>query len=241
MPGLIGAACQAKYQPVGYLLIARAARSCAFQRRNSKTRLSRTFGAVAVVCRSVSAKASIEDGRLCAPALRGKSSANAEPAADRITVIAIPALSGSFTMPLLRRKGIIASPPFAFANEPGPYQGNGAAELGDGLQAPTRHRGGNVGGSKFGRPGGSAMAMTIVQTTISGTTIQMSIADDRDPEKATQWLDFEIPLEPLIIATPHGAQPLGDPGTHPLATIQEAALRYVRDAITVEIRRLGGQ
>jgi len=84
--------------------------------------------------------------------------------------------------------------------------------------------------------------MTLVQITISGTTIQMSIADDRDPEKATCWLDFEFPLEPLIVASlGGGTEALGDPGTRPLATIQEAALRYARDAIAAEIRRLGGQ
>jgi hypothetical protein len=89
---------------------------------------------------------------------------------------------------------------------------------------------------------GVPTAMTLVQTTIAGTTIQMSIADDRDPEKATCWLDFEIPLELLIVASlGGGTEALGDPGTHPLATIQEAALRYARDAIAAEVRRLGGQ
>jgi hypothetical protein len=83
--------------------------------------------------------------------------------------------------------------------------------------------------------------MKLVKTTILETTIQMSIADDGDPEKAIAWLDFEIPLEPLTVASPGGGpQALGDPGNKPLATIQEAALRYVRDAMNAEIRRLGG-
>jgi hypothetical protein len=41
---------------------------------------------------------SIEDRRFCAPALCGKSTAKAEPAADITAVIAIPAPSRSFTM-----------------------------------------------------------------------------------------------------------------------------------------------
>jgi hypothetical protein len=85
------------------------------------------------------------------------------------------------------------------------------------------------------------MAMTLVETTISKTTIHMMIADADDPETVKEWVEFEVPLKPLTFAEQGGTRSLENPGDQYLATTQGAALRYVRDAIVAEIRRLGGQ
>ena len=82
--------------------------------------------------------------------------------------------------------------------------------------------------------------MNVVETTISGTGIRMRIADNDNPDEASEWVEFDIPLEPLTVATNSGSQSLGNPGDQYFVVIQEAALRYVRDAIDTEINRLKG-
>jgi hypothetical protein len=85
------------------------------------------------------------------------------------------------------------------------------------------------------------MAMTLVETTISKTTIHMMIADADDPETVKEWVEFEVPLKPLTFAEQGGARALGNPSEQLLAVSQVAALHYVRDAIAAEIRRLSNQ
>jgi hypothetical protein len=85
------------------------------------------------------------------------------------------------------------------------------------------------------------MTMVLTETTIPKWTIRIRIADNDDPEKATEWAEFEIPLEPLRFADQGGTRSLGNPGDQLLTISQVAALRYMRDAISAEIRRLGGQ
>jgi hypothetical protein len=80
------------------------------------------------------------------------------------------------------------------------------------------------------------MAMTLIDTTISVTTVHMQFANDADPERAMEWLDFQVPLEGLVIDAEEN--PLGDPTKRRLATIQRAALHRVLGAITAEIARL---
>ena len=85
------------------------------------------------------------------------------------------------------------------------------------------------------------MILSHVQTTISESAIQMRLANDPDPAKASVWIDFAIPIgDHLMVPTPNGTFHLGDIHTRQLSTIQLAALRYVRDAIGEETQRLGG-
>ena len=80
--------------------------------------------------------------------------------------------------------------------------------------------------------------MSLVETTIGETTIQMRYADNPDAAKASVWIDFSMPIGELTLADSRGDIPLGDIHTRQLATIQLAALRRVRDAIGEEIQRL---
>ena len=79
------------------------------------------------------------------------------------------------------------------------------------------------------------MSMKLVETTFSESTVHMQLADNAELEKATEWVEFEVPVAPLML---DANNPLGDPATRHLATTQRAALLYVREAISEEIRRL---
>ncbi|MGH9548928.1 MAG: hypothetical protein ACRD3W_06110 [Terriglobales bacterium] len=78
--------------------------------------------------------------------------------------------------------------------------------------------------------------MQLIETTVSLTTVRMQLANYADPEKATEWVEFEMPSEKLMKAD--GNTPLGDPVSNRLVTVQLSALQYVRDAIDEEIQRL---
>ena len=80
------------------------------------------------------------------------------------------------------------------------------------------------------------MPMKLIETTVSETTVHMQFADDADPERASEWLDFQVPLAGLVADAEEN--PLGDPAERRLATIQRAALHHVQVAITAEIARL---
>ena len=80
------------------------------------------------------------------------------------------------------------------------------------------------------------MQMKLIETTISTTTVHMQMADDADPERAAEWLEFQVPLQGLVIDAEENK--LGDPAIRRLATIQRAALHHVLGAITAEIARL---
>jgi hypothetical protein len=69
-------------------------------------------------------------------------------------------------------------------------------------------------------------------------TIRMRFADNADPTRATQWIDFQLP--PTILKAPGQNEPLGDPETRYVAEIRLAALRHVRDVIGDETQRLPG-
>jgi hypothetical protein len=79
------------------------------------------------------------------------------------------------------------------------------------------------------------MPMKLIETTVSETTVHMQLADDAQLEKAVEWLEFEVPIAPLMLDQNN---PLGDPAKRHLAIVQRAALRYVRDAIAEESQRL---
>ncbi len=78
--------------------------------------------------------------------------------------------------------------------------------------------------------------MQLVETFVSLTRVRMQLANYADPEKATEWVEFEMPSERLMKSD--GNTPLGDPVSKRLVTIQLSALQYVRDAVDEEIQRL---
>ena len=78
--------------------------------------------------------------------------------------------------------------------------------------------------------------MKLIETTVSETTVHLQLANDADLERATEWFEFKVPLEGLVIDAEEN--PLGDPAKRRLATIQRAALHRVLVAVTVEIARL---
>jgi hypothetical protein len=81
--------------------------------------------------------------------------------------------------------------------------------------------------------------MQILETTLKASAVKIVLANNRDPSLATEKMDFEIPLTGLRDPREKDA-PLGPLEDRHLATIQVAALRYVRNAITDEAQRLSG-
>jgi hypothetical protein len=79
--------------------------------------------------------------------------------------------------------------------------------------------------------------MKLIETTISETTIRMQYADDPDPEKAQEWLDFQVPLPSLMLPR---SEVLGETRERTLRQVRLAALRYVQDVIAAEIDGLLG-
>ncbi|MGA7384381.1 MAG: hypothetical protein WBW81_06735 [Methylocella sp.] len=79
--------------------------------------------------------------------------------------------------------------------------------------------------------------MKPIATTISPTFVQMRFADNPDPEQASEWLDFQVPLENLKIMDQAEGHAVGNPNNQCLGDIRRAALRYVQALIADEIRR----
>jgi len=84
------------------------------------------------------------------------------------------------------------------------------------------------------------MPIKHVETRILETTIRMRYADNPDPTKAKEWFEFEAPIGSLTLPAHSGEIPLGKLHARYLASIQLAALRYMRDAIGAETQRLAG-
>jgi hypothetical protein len=105
----------------------------------------------------------------------------------------------------------------------------------------TRHHGRGMGGSiGAGNPGRQSDGYDACRNhNFKNDNTHDDFADD--PETVKEWVEFEVPLKPLTFAEQGGTRSLENPGDQYLATTQGAALRYVRDAIVAEIRRLGGQ
>jgi hypothetical protein len=82
------------------------------------------------------------------------------------------------------------------------------------------------------------MAMHLVETIVSETTVRLRYADHVDPAKATEWLDFQVPTADL--KSPDQHNPLGDIESRYLAEVRLVALRHVRDIIGAETQRLSG-
>jgi hypothetical protein len=80
------------------------------------------------------------------------------------------------------------------------------------------------------------MPMTLVETTISETSITMRLSDSSDKEDSKEWAIFEVPTDRNFI-TAKG--PIRLPlEIEPVAVVQAAVLRYVRGAIDAEMARL---
>jgi hypothetical protein len=80
------------------------------------------------------------------------------------------------------------------------------------------------------------MALTLVETTISAATIRMRFADQADAAKATEWIDYQVKLEDLKHAS--GTKIPSPMEHHFLGVLQAAAIRHVREAVSVEIQHL---
>ena len=80
------------------------------------------------------------------------------------------------------------------------------------------------------------MPMHIVETILRPLTAKLTIANNSDPELATERIDFAFPLSAL--KDPQSQRQLGQPDDHFVSEVRLAILRYARDAIGVEIQRL---
>jgi hypothetical protein len=79
------------------------------------------------------------------------------------------------------------------------------------------------------------MKTALIETVISGGSIRIRYANDADPTKATEWIDFRIPLSEL---KSRREETIGaEAHLYNLAEVHLAALRYVRDAADEEMTR----
>lgn len=79
------------------------------------------------------------------------------------------------------------------------------------------------------------MQMKLIETNISARSVRMQFANDPNPGMATEWLEFEAPLDLLKAAD---SSSFGDPTSRPLVTVQLSLLHHMRLAIEGEIQRL---
>ena len=75
--------------------------------------------------------------------------------------------------------------------------------------------------------------MKLVETTVTSKTVRMRFAEGADPTKPNEWIDFQVPIGSLTLPS---ETELGDPRLRRFALVQQAALRFVRDAISAEIQ-----
>lgn len=81
--------------------------------------------------------------------------------------------------------------------------------------------------------------LTLIETTIAADSVRMRFANDAGPTKATERIDFRIPLDGLVVPVDKKEKPaLGDPERQFLAEIRAAALFRVQNATAAEIQRL---
>ena len=69
--------------------------------------------------------------------------------------------------------------------------------------------------------------MKLISTTISGKTVQMRLANDPDPAKATEWIDFVVQVQ--------GIEP---PSVPLVAEAQIEAFRRLRDVMIEQSKDL---
>ena len=83
--------------------------------------------------------------------------------------------------------------------------------------------------------------MKLVETRISEKFVYMRYADNPDTTKATQWVDFQVPIAALKVADQNGEYPLGEIEKRHLGSIRGAAARYAREILAEETQRLSGR
>lgn len=84
-----------------------------------------------------------------------------------------------------------------------------------------------------------AMPMQTIETKILQNAVYMRLADDPDPEKASYWIEFELPNDKLTLPMASGPNDsLRDVERRFVGAVRLAALRYVQDLIGEETRRL---
>ena len=77
--------------------------------------------------------------------------------------------------------------------------------------------------------------MNIVETKISETSVRLRYADNADPAKATQWMDFQFPLGDLLNSE---KKPFADLQLEFLVEVQRGVLRQARDLVGAEMKRI---
>ena len=80
--------------------------------------------------------------------------------------------------------------------------------------------------------------MKLIETTVTATAVHMRYANDLDPAKATQWVDFQVPIDAVWQAVGPPGTPSIDPELQGLGEVRLAALRHARGVIGDETRRL---
>jgi hypothetical protein len=77
------------------------------------------------------------------------------------------------------------------------------------------------------------MALTLIETTVSETTVRLRYADDAN--SPTEWLDFQVKNQALKM--PSGTA-MTDRDIHALGAVKLAALRHVLAVTDAEIARI---
>ena len=77
-----------------------------------------------------------------------------------------------------------------------------------------------------------------IEISVTWTSVRMTYANNVEPYKPTEWLNFEVSLTSLQLPAPIPNRPSGDTEIQYLGAIRLAALRYLRDLVGDEIQRL---
>jgi hypothetical protein len=85
---------------------------------------------------------------------------------------------------------------------------------------------------------GGGLAMKLIETTILETTVRMRFADNADPAKAIEWLEFQVPLAALKVPDSEVELPLEKLNARYLGSIRQAALQHARQIIAAEIPKI---
>src|SRR5262245_56740203 len=80
--------------------------------------------------------------------------------------------------------------------------------------------------------------MKLIETTISGKSVRMRYADDPNPEKATQWFEFQVLVEAIGNSSGGPNQPIPEFGLEYLAQLHRGAILRARDTLDDELQRL---
>jgi hypothetical protein len=83
------------------------------------------------------------------------------------------------------------------------------------------------------------MPMQLIETKILPNAVHMRFVDDLDPQKADYWIDFQVPLDDLMLPSPARNEHLPEEVEKwYLGSIRLAALRYALDALVAQTEAL---